>query len=153
MLILPLIAEIIYSSSKAYFFNETPIWNFEITIFLYGVMFMLGGAYCHMEKKHVAVEVLLPYLSPKWKRRMGIFSELVVLFVVVVMLYVSIPVAYRSFVMAERSTHQTPFDPRIWPYRCIIPIACALMVYQALKDLYVLFKGRTDGDRAEGVRE
>lgn len=140
LLILPLIIEILYSTLKSFFFNAPPIWSFEVTLFLYGTMFMLGGAYCHMKKKHVSVDVLLPYLSPKWKRYSGIFSEFVALSVVVVLFFVSVPVAYRSFVMSERSMHQTPFDPRIWPYRCVIPVACLLIIYQSLRDIYMLAK-------------
>lgn len=150
LLILPLIAEILYSSTKAFILNDTPIWSFEVTLFLYGTFFMLGAAYCHMEKKHVAVEVLAPYLSPKWKRRLAIFSELVVLFVVLVIIWVSVPAAWRSMLMKERSTHQTPFDPQVWWYRWIIPISCALIAWQAAKDAFGLFTGKgTDKDRAD----
>ena len=150
LLLLPLVAEIIYSSMKLFIMNDAPIWSFEMTLFLYGTFFMLGSAYCHMEKKHVAVEVLAPYLSPKWKRRLAIFSELVVLAVVLVIVYVSVPVAYRSTLMMERSMHQTPFDPQIWWYRWIISISCALIAWQAGKDAFGLFTGRgTDKDREE----
>ncbi|HOO88277.1 MAG TPA: TRAP transporter small permease subunit, partial [Synergistales bacterium] len=68
LLLLLLIAEILYSSLKSYFFKSPPIWSFEVSLFLYGSFFMLGAAYCHMEKKHVSVDVLNHYLSPKWKR-------------------------------------------------------------------------------------
>lgn len=150
LLILPLIAEILYSSIKAFILNDTPIWNFEITLFLYGTFFMLGAAYCHMEKKHVAVEVLSAYVSPKWQRRLAIFSEIVVISVVLTILYVSVPVAWRSTLMKERSTHQTPFDPQVWWYRWIIPISCALISWQAAKDMIGLITGRgTDKQREE----
>lgn len=150
LLLLPLVAEILYSSTKLFLLNDAPIWSFEMTLFLYGTFFMLGSAYCHREKKHVAVEVLAPYLSPKWKRRLDIFSELVVLFVVLVIVYVSVPVAYRSTLMLERSTHQTPFDPQIWWYRWVISVSCMLIAWQAGKDAYGLFTGRgTDKEREE----
>lgn len=150
LLLLPLVAEILYSSLKLFTLNDAPIWSFEMTLFLYGTFFMLGSAYCHMEKKHVAVEVLAPYLSPKWKRILGIFSELVVLFVVVVIVFVSVPTAYRSTLMLERSTHQTPFDPQIWWYRWVISISCALIAWQAGKDALGLLTGRgTDKEREE----
>ncbi len=150
LLILPLIAEILYSSLKSFVLNDAPIWSFEMTLFLYGAFFMLGSAYCHMEKKHVAVEVLAPYLSPKWKRALGIFSELVVLSVVLVLVWVSVPAAYRSTLMLERSTHQTPFNPQIWWYRWIIPISCVLIALQAGRDAFGLFNGKgTDKEREE----
>jgi TRAP-type C4-dicarboxylate transport system, small permease component len=152
LLILPLIAEILYSSIKAFILNDTPIWSFEITLFLYGTFFMLGAAYCHMEKKHVAVEVLAPYLSEKWQRRLAIFSEVVVIFVVLTIIWVSVPAAYRSTLMKERSTHQTPFDPQIWWYRWIIPVSCALICWQSLRDIVGLVTGKgTDKQREEAA--
>ena len=150
LLILPLIIEIVYSATKAFFLNDVPIWSFEITLFLYGITAMLGAAYTHREKKHVAVEVLLPHVSPKSQRTLKIISEAVVLFVVLVMLYVSVPNAWKSTIMFERSTHQTPFNPPVWWYRWLIPVSCTLIAYQALRDLVGLAIGRgTDKERKE----
>lgn len=144
LLILPLIVGIVYSSLKSYIFNETPIWTFEVSLFLYGSFFMLGSAYCHFEKKHVAVDVLSHYLPPKWKRILGIFAEAVVLFVALTIIWVSVPGAWRSTLMRERSTHQTPFNPEVWWYRWIIPISCALISWQAFKDMLALILGRPE---------
>ena len=144
LLILPLIAEILYSSLKSYFFKAPPIWSFEVSLFLYGSFFMLGAAYCHMEKKHVSVDVLNHYLPPKWRRVQGVFSELVVLSVVLTILWVSVPAAWRSMLMRERSTHQTPFNPEIWWYRWIIPLSCALISWQAFKDMLALIFSRPE---------
>ena len=136
LLMLPLIAEIIYSAVKSYLFKDMPIWAFETTIFIYGTLFMLGGACCHLEKKHVAVDVLLNYVSPRTKRKLTFFSEAVVLFVALVTLKVSIPVAYRSTLILEHSTHQTPFNLQIWWFKWIIPVSCALLAWQAGFDIY-----------------
>lgn len=138
LLILPLIAIIVYSSTKAFLFNETPMWTFEMSIFFFGCFFMLGAGYAHKEKKHVAVDVVNHYLSPKWQRVFGIFAEVVVLFVALVILYLSVPAAIQSFAIKERSTHQTPFNPPIWWFRWVIPASCALISWQAFKDLVAL---------------
>ncbi len=150
LLLLPLVAVILYSSTKAYLLNDTPIWSFEITIFLYGVFFMMGSAYCHQQRKHVAVEALTAYVSPQWQKRLFIFSEIVVLFALLVIIWVSIPVAYRSTLMVERSTHQTPFNPPIWWYRWIIPASCALMSYQSIQNILGALSGKkTDKEQVE----
>ena len=152
LLLLPLIAEIVYSSLKSFLLNDIPEWNFEITLFLYGTFFMLGSAYCHMEKKHVAVDVLANYVSPGKRKALRILSELVVLFVALCILYVAIPASYRSILIKERSTHQTPFNPQVWWFRCIIPITCAMISVQCLRDLYGLVTGKgTDKDRKEAT--
>ncbi len=138
LLLLPLIAIIVYSTLRSYFFRDPPIWTFEMSLFLFGSFFMLGAAYCHKDKRHVAVDVINHYLPPKWRRIQGIFSEGVVLFVALVIIYISVPSAWRSTMMLERSTHQTPFNPQIWWFRWIIPISCALISWQAFRDMLAL---------------
>lgn len=143
LLILPLIAIIVYSSLKSYFFKSPPIWTFEMSMFVFGSFFMLGAAYCHLEKKHVAVDILPRYLPPKWQRVVRIFSELVVLFVALVIIYVSIPSAWHATLIGERSVHQTPFNPAVWWFRWIIPISCALIAVQALFHIIGLISSNT----------
>jgi TRAP-type mannitol/chloroaromatic compound transport system permease small subunit len=146
LLILPLIAVIIYSALMSYFYKAPPNWGFETILFLYGSFFMLGSGYCHMNKKHVAVDVLIQHVGPKTARALSIFAEAMVLFVVLVMIYMSIPSSYRSFMIRERSTHQTPFNPQIWWYRCVIPISCALVSWQAFKNMLRLVMGKKEGE-------
>jgi TRAP-type C4-dicarboxylate transport system permease small subunit len=94
------------------------------------------------------------YLPPKWQRIFGIFSEAVVLFVALVILYLSVPAAIQSFAIKERSTHQTPFNPPVWWFRWVIPVSCALISWQALKDLLSLvFMKAGSGTVAEKGRE
>ena len=155
LLMLPLIFQIIYGALMSYLYRAPPIWTFEVTLFLYGSMFMLGAAYCHLEKKHVAVDALLHIVGPKAVRRLNIFSELVVLAVVLVMFYISIPVAYRSFIRRERSTFQTPFNPQVWWFRWVIPISCALISWQAFINMLKLITGQElapDEQKGEGER-
>lgn len=107
LLILPLIAIIVYSALKSYFLKAPPSWTFEVSIFIFGSFFMLGSAYCHMQRGHVAVDIINTRLPDTWRRVQGIFSETVILFVVVVVVYVSIPNAWRATLMGERSILQT----------------------------------------------
>jgi len=144
LLILPLIAVIVYSASKGYFFGRTPIWTFEMSMFIFGCFFMLGAGYCHMEKKHIAVDVVNHYLPLKWQKIFGIFSEAVVIFLMVAIIYVSVPAALRSFAIRERSTHQTPFNPAIWWFRWVIPVACTLITWQAVRNMISLLSIKSD---------
>lgn len=144
LLILPLIAIIVYSALKSYFFKEPPIWTFEMSIFIFGSFFMLGAAYCHMLKGHVAVDIINHYLPPKWCRIQGIFSESVILFVAFVLIYVSVPNAYRATLMGERSILQTPFNPYVWWFRWIIPISGVLIAWQAIVNIIAHIRNKPE---------
>jgi len=133
LLLLPLIFQVVYSSLSSFFFRVVPIWSFEVTIFMYGLICMLGAGYCHINNKHVAVDAIYIYLPEKWGKFFKLFAELVVLFAAGLLLYMSIPAAMRSFRIGERSIHQTPFNPPIWWYRWIIPISCSLIIMASLK--------------------
>jgi TRAP-type C4-dicarboxylate transport system permease small subunit len=144
LLILPLIAIIVYSALKSYFFRSPPIWTFEMSLFLFGCFFMLGSAYCHMLKKHVAVDIINHYLPARWRRVQGVFSEAVVLFVAVIIIFVSVPSAWHATLIGERSILQTPFNPSIWWFRWIIPISCFLIAVQACMDAFAHIRGTSE---------
>jgi TRAP-type C4-dicarboxylate transport system permease small subunit len=148
LLILPLIAIVVYSALKSYLFKAPPSWTFEISIFLFGSFFMLGAAYCHKMKGHVAVDIINNYLPEKWRRVQGIFSESVILFVAFVVIYVSIPTAWRSTLIGERSILQTPFNPYVWWFRWIIPISSVLIAYQSLKNILSLLLNKSGNSQA-----
>ncbi|WP_167495662.1 TRAP transporter small permease subunit [Desulfosediminicola ganghwensis] len=143
LLLLPLIGIIVYSALKSYFFKTPPSWTFEMSIFIFGSFFMLGAAYCHMLKGHVAVDIINNYLPEKFKKIQGLFSESVILFVALVIIYVSIPNAYRATLMGERSILQTPFNPYVWWFRWVIPISCSLLAWQAVANIYSLLTDRS----------
>lgn len=142
LLILPLIAIIVYSALKSYFFKAPPIWTFEMSIFIFGSFFMLGAGYCHKNKGHVAVDIINHYLPPKWRKVQGIFSESVILFVALVLIYISVPNAYRSTLMGERSILQTPFNPYVWWFRWIIPISGVFIVWQNIVNIIAHIKSK-----------
>ncbi len=144
LLILPLIAIIIYSALKSYLFKAPPSWTFEMSIFMFGSFFMLGAAYCHQNKGHVAVDIINHYLPAKWRRIQGIFSESVILFVAFVLVYISVPNAWRSTMMGERSILQTSFNPYVWWFRWIIPISGALIVWQNIANIIKLLKDKPE---------
>ena len=141
LLMLPLITIIVYSALTSYFFKRPPIWTFEMSLFLFGCFFMLGSAYCHMEKKHVAVDIINHYLPPGWRRVQGVFAELIVLFVAIVLIYISSLSAWNSTLIWERSILQTPFNPYVWWFRWIIPLSCLLIAVQACVDMVAHIRG------------
>ncbi len=145
LLILPLIAIIVYSALKSYFFKAPPSWTFEMSIFLFGSFFMLGAAYCHLEKGHVAVDIINNYLPPKGQRIQAIFSESVILFVALVLISVSVPSAWRATLMGERSILQTTFNPYVWWFRWVIPISCAFIAWQSISNLVRQVRSKATG--------
>src|SRR5690554_5295215 len=62
-LLIPLILTIVYSVIMRYFFKNIVDWAFEISLFTYGILVMVGGAYTLKHKAHVRVDILPYYLG------------------------------------------------------------------------------------------
>ena len=131
-LLLPLILTIVYSVIVRYFFNDIVDWAFEIALFAYGILVMVGGAYTLKHKAHVRVDILQYYLGRRWSCILDLLSFVIIILVCCVIVYLGTKAAYVSTLRLERSSLQTPFNPQIWWYKWIIPFSAALVGLQAL---------------------
>ena len=148
-LILPMIGIIVYTALMRYVFHHAVNWGFEMSIFVYGVHFMLGGAYCLLLDSHVTVDIIpsrLPYTLEKLTQ---IFGRLVILFVCVMIVWLGSSWAWKSTMIWERSIHQTAFNPPIWWFKWILPISAALLGLQALADVLQRILEMASKDKGE----
>ncbi|WP_209424708.1 TRAP transporter small permease subunit [Pararhodobacter sp. SW119] len=134
-LVLPLIATIVYSVIIRYYFGGAVHWAFEMSLFFYGVLIMLGGAYTLKHQAHVRVDVLSHYLGPRGRCALDILSFLIIVAVCCVIVWLSARSAWVSTLRLERSALQTPFNPQIWWYKWMIPLSATLIGLQALAEI------------------
>ena len=134
-LLFPLVLAVAYSSFKRYFLGSMPTWGYEVPIFLYGISFMLGGAYCLMHEKHVNVDILPKYLSPSNQKRLSVVTNVLIMISCAVIGYYAVWWAWDSTLLRERSVHQTEFNPEIWWFKWIIPISFIAIAIQALQNI------------------
>ena len=146
-MIIPMILVIVYTVVMRYFFSRYPSWGFEIALFVYGIHFILGGAYTLKEKAHVNVDILLPLLPKGMKKILEIAGMIVILFVCVIIVWLGTKYSWQSTRILERSIHQTPFNPQIWWFKWFIPISAALVALQTIADiLKQIIKTKTIGE-------
>ncbi len=131
-LTIPLAIIVVYCALMRYVFHAMPDWGFEAAIFIFGLQVILGGAYCHARQKHVSVDILPIYLSRRVNLKVKMTCEVVILFVCLVIFYASCPWAWDSFLIGERSIHQTTFNPPIWWFKAAIPSGTLLLAVQSL---------------------
>lgn len=134
-LVLPLIVTIVYSVIVRYSLSGVIHWAFEVSIFLWGIMVMLGGAYTLQQKAHVRVDVLPHYLGPRGRCALDVFSFVVIILVCGLVIQIGTRAAWMSTLRLERSPLQTPFDPQIWWFRWFIPASALLVALQALVEI------------------
>ena len=139
-LIIPLILTVVYSVIVRYFFKDVVDWAFEISLFLNGIMVMVGGGYALKYKAHVRVDIIASYIGPRAGRYLDLLSFAIIILVCVVIVHLGTMTAWSSTLRLERSALQTPFDPPIWWYRWIIPFSASIVCLQAVAEAVKLFR-------------
>lgn len=138
--LIPVILTVFYSVVMRYCFNDIVHWAFEVSLFLYGMFVMVGGAYTLKVRSHVRVDIVAGKLSHKWNSFLDFISFLCIIVVCCVVVYLGSKWAWISTLQLERSVRQTPFDPQIWWYKWFIPFSFALVGVQAVAEALTAFR-------------
>jgi TRAP-type mannitol/chloroaromatic compound transport system permease small subunit len=131
-LIYPLIAIMTLEVIARYFFAAPQAWVPDISLWLYGILFMIGGAYTLLHKKHVAVDIIYLRFSPRGR---AIVDLVFYLFVLLPILLFLLPDSIeRVMYFQERGvvSHLTTWRPIIWPFFAVMPVAFFLLLFQAI---------------------
>ena len=129
ILFLLLILNVIIEVVSRYFFNSPTVWSIEIAQYLFGITFLLSGAFTLQQKGHVRVDILLMPLSKKTRRILGIICHFISIFYLSVLLYITFIKAYESIKYME--VMDTVWAPYTWPVFICLPIAVFVMILQA----------------------
>lgn len=110
-------------------------WAFDVQIMMYGVLFMMAGAYTLAKNGHVRGDVLYGFFPPRLQATIDLV--LYVFFFlpgVAALVYAGYIYAAESWVIREHSTI-TVDGPPLYPFKAFIPIAGALMLMQGLVEI------------------
>jgi TRAP-type mannitol/chloroaromatic compound transport system permease small subunit len=129
-LIFVIIGILLYETVARYIFNAPTLWSIEMSKFVFGAYFLLGGAYVLLTGGHVRMDVIYSRWSSRRKALMD--AGLFVFFVIFVgfTLRSSIHHATVSTMMMQRSG--TPWHPYLWPIKIIVAIGFLLMLLQGI---------------------
>lgn len=140
-LMIPLTLIIVYTIIMRRFFSDAPDWGFEVPIFLFGIMILLSGADTLRIKGHIAVDIILKYVSGRWGQVLVTIGLILVLFVSAFLVFKGGESAIQSTRIMERSSHQSSFNPQIWWFKWLIPIGGFLIWLQAWVEIFKVWRG------------
>lgn len=131
-LIIPLILIVTYDIAATKFFQAPTRWVFDVSIILYGTLFMMGGAYTLSRNAHVRGDVFYR----RWPVRVqaGVDLALYILFFfpgIIALVSSGTQWAALSWEMREMSS-TSPLQSPIYPYKTVIPVAAGLLLLQGL---------------------
>lgn len=144
-LVLLLTGAISYEVICRYIFNAPTLWAQEVSTYIYGTFFMMGGAYVMLKDNHVRVDIIYSRLSPKSRAIVDLVTFPIFFFLFVgILVWEGSKMAIWSWSIWERT--QSPWSPPIYPLKTVIPVASGLLLLQGfnrfLRSIYHLFRKR-----------
>jgi TRAP-type mannitol/chloroaromatic compound transport system permease small subunit len=134
-LIIPMVMSLVYEVVARYFFNAPTIWAYDVTFITYGTFFMLGSAYTLQRAGHIRTDSYYSQWSPQTQGLVDATCYVLVFFPAI-LLFLSVTWDYFwiSYGRDERSV-TSPWLPRIWPLKGVMPLTCILLLIQGTAEL------------------
>ena len=126
-----------------YGFAAPTLWGYETMLFLAGAIYMMGGAYTLLHRKHVYVDTVYNRFSPRMRAILDLITFPVFLAFVLILLLAGAERAWFAIMIREGSG--SPWNPPIYPILSTIPLGAFLVLLQGLakfiRDLTLAIKG------------
>jgi TRAP-type mannitol/chloroaromatic compound transport system permease small subunit len=113
-----------------YALNNPTIWSLQLTIYVCGITYVMGGAYALRYDAHIRVDVLYNQWSPRLKAIMDLVTSPLLYFGVGTMLWIGAEWTIEAYLHGETSGGM--WSPLIWPIRVFIPLGSLLLILQAI---------------------
>jgi len=133
-LILPLLGVVVYEVFMRYVFNAPTIWGFELTIFFYGVHFILGYAYTDTLDAHVRVDIVTMRLGTRAKAILNTVTLLVIFFPFITCLTIW-TWKFAWIAVVTRELNSTSWAPPIYPVKVLMAVGFTFLLVQGISNL------------------
>lgn len=132
LLVIPLTFVIVYEIVQRNLFNRVTMWSFDVSWMLFGIMFLLGGAYTLQTDRHIRVDVIVSAFPPIVRKGIDLF------FFIFIFLPLTGIMTWRGYIYASLSwtTNEmlstSMFVFPAWVSKVFIPICFALLFLQGI---------------------
>lgn len=136
---------VVYEVVARYIFDAPTIWAYDLSLFLFGYIAALGGAYAQQKRSHINVDILYLSVSPKVKNIFNLISYSLGIFFLLLIFYMSITKFNEAIEFDYR--RQSEWSPPMWHFWLMLCTASVLFSVQLFRDIivevYHLFTGLT----------
>ncbi|HVN35531.1 MAG TPA: TRAP transporter small permease subunit [Casimicrobiaceae bacterium] len=122
-----------YEVIGRFLFNSPTIWVHESTFLMFGMQYMLSGAFAYREDQHVRVDVVYAKFSPRGKAIADIITSVFFFIFVGTMFWTGARFAMDAIQVGEHSF--TEWGIQYWPVKLAIPVGAALLLLQGISKL------------------
>jgi TRAP-type mannitol/chloroaromatic compound transport system permease small subunit len=132
-LLLPVIFILLYEALVRYAFNSPTNWSVELSSFMFGAYFILGGAYTLLRDEHVRMDALYGKFSVK---KRAIFDIITFTLLAIYMIVFIIGGANSSLYSLKHNHHSASmWGPPLAPIKIITTIGGFLVLLQGISNL------------------
>jgi TRAP-type mannitol/chloroaromatic compound transport system permease small subunit len=132
MLIPSLIVTTFLSALSRYLFRNPSMWYWYLSIWFYGILFSLGGAYVLYLGGHTSVDVFYKRLPNRVKKVLKVVDLTVVLVSCILVFTNAVSQALFSISIWEVDSSVLEISPPIWWYKCILVLAFIILILQSI---------------------
>jgi TRAP-type mannitol/chloroaromatic compound transport system permease small subunit len=134
VLIFPMSYILVHEVVSRYFFHAPTIWAGDLSVILYGILFMIASPMCLRDGIHIRTD----FLYSRWTTKTKGFVDLCIYIIMylpvhVIFLDISWHYFYKSFLQNEKIV-TSPWMPIIWPLKFAIPAGIFLMLLQGISE-------------------
>ncbi len=122
-----------YEVIARFTFNSPTNWVHESMFLMYGMQYMLAGAYAYREDQHVRVDVIYAKFSPRGKAIADIVTSVFFFIFVGTLFWTSWKFASDAVGLGEVSF--TEWGVQYWPVKLTMPIGAGLLLLQGVAKL------------------
>ncbi|MEI7444982.1 MAG: TRAP transporter small permease subunit [Burkholderiales bacterium] len=120
---------------RRYALNSPSQWGFELSVMMYGTLFMLTGAYTLAQNGHVRGDFLYGSMPPRRQAAFDLVLYVIFFFPgIVALLYAGWSYAADSWAIREHSSITADGPPLYW-FKSVIPLAGALVLLQGIAEV------------------
>ena len=130
-LIIPMLVMMLYEVGARYAFSSPTIWANELTQLIFGVYFLIGGAYTLFYNGHVRMDVLLRRLSLRKQAICDLVTSVVFFFLLMFLLeWAGVRISWVATI-GHRTTGSI-WNAPIWPVKWGFSVAILLLMLQGV---------------------
>ena len=125
-----------YEVIMAYVFNAPTLWNFDLSMQMYGAILMMSGAYCLATESHVRGDVIYRLFKPRTQAWVDLSLYFIFFFPgVLALVFYGYDYAAFSWKLKE-SSWSSPAQIQIYMVKALIPTSGVILTIQGVSEVF-----------------
>ncbi|TSJ63223.1 TRAP transporter small permease subunit [Starkeya sp. 3C] len=130
-----LMLAITYEVFRRYVLHDPTTWAYDVSLMLYGGLFMMAGAYTLSRNGHVRGDFIYRKWAPATQAKIDLVLYFLFFFPgILALIYSGWNYFYLSYLLNEHSSF-SPEGPVIWPFKALIPITGVMLLLQGVVEV------------------